>query len=73
MVACWRCNCEKGKRTPAGWRPEWADRPATQLSAAIDIRAGRAMARELYPRPVTAGRRATILEATNVNAEMRAM
>jgi len=52
VLSCWRCNLHKGSRSADEWGPEYGARAREALARPLCIAIGRAMARELYPRPV---------------------
>lgn len=74
VAACASCNRRKWDDTlesfltQPGCREGVESRVAAQLRAPLDLEKGRAMARELYPRPVTAARLAARLAEFDVYA-----
>lgn len=74
VAACASCNRRKWNDpleiflAQPGCRDGVEARIAAQLSAPLDLKKGRAMARELYPRPMTAARRAARRAAFDVYA-----
>lgn len=51
VLACWHCNATKGDRSADEWSSDAGRRARDALARPLDIKAGRQLARELYPRP----------------------